>query len=199
MKLLLGGAVLAVCGLALGVRLHAATDGSARDIDRRAEGLLRSRCAVCHTTDLITQQRLDRGRWEATVRKMIHWGADLAPEEATLLVGYLASRYHPDLPDQEQGGATEPTSALPRAAAAAGRPVGVPARGGAVYAYNCQACHGAGAAGGVDPKLASSVILGDEDRFWETVLHGGGAMPAWEALLDAQDIADLLAWLRTIR
>jgi hypothetical protein len=119
MKLFLGGSVLAVCGLALGVRLHAATDGSAGNVDRRAEGLLRSCCTMCHTTDLIRHQRLDRGLCEATVRHMIHWGADLAPEEATLLVGCLASRFYPDLPDQDQGGARGPVPALPRAAAAA--------------------------------------------------------------------------------
>jgi cytochrome c oxidase cbb3-type subunit 3 len=64
----------------------------------RAEGLVFARCSVCHSTDLIIQQRLDRSRWEATVRKMIHWGAELSEEEAGLLVEFLAARFHPNAP-----------------------------------------------------------------------------------------------------
>src|SRR5512145_3071115 len=33
---------------------------------RQAEGLLIARCAVCHSTDLVVQQRLARPAWEAT-------------------------------------------------------------------------------------------------------------------------------------
>ena len=47
----------------------------------------------------------------------------------------------------------------------------------------------------VGPKLTRSGILKDEGTFWETVLHGRGPMPAWEAVLSRQDIADVHAWL----
>ncbi|HLZ34775.1 MAG TPA: hypothetical protein VKP13_12205, partial [Nitrospira sp.] len=40
----------------------------------RAEGLIIARCSVCHSADLIEQQRLSRARWQATVEKMQHWG-----------------------------------------------------------------------------------------------------------------------------
>jgi cytochrome c oxidase cbb3-type subunit 3 len=167
----------------------------------RAEGLLLSRCAVCHSTDLVTQQRLDRGRWEATISKMIHWGADVSKEEAGILATYLSARYNPDAPDQEPAHATGSATELLRVEtnAATGRPVGETGPGEIVYAHNCQACHGSGAAGGVGPRLAGNPILGDEDHFWETVLHGRGAMPAWESALNAQEIADVRAWLQTIR
>lgn len=166
----------------------------------RAEGLLLARCAVCHSTDLISQQRLDRPRWEATIQKMMHWGADVSKEEAVLLTDYLSARYHPEAPDQEpirQSETAEPLRAPE--AAADGRPAGETGRGEVVYAHNCQACHGSGAAGGVGPRLAGSPILGDENRFWETVLYGRGAMPAWEAALSAQEIADVRTWLQAIR
>lgn len=190
---------LAAVGLAAWVLLATAAGESPANVTLRAEGLLLARCSVCHSTDLVIQQRLDRARWEATIQKMIHWGADLNPEEAMLLTGYLASRYHPDLPDQEP---VPPAPAEPPpapAVASPAHPAGVAARGEALYAYNCQACHGAGAAGGVGPKLAGNPILADDHRFRDTVLHGRGAMPAWEAVLGAQDVADLLAWLRTLR
>ena len=38
----------------------------------RAEGLIIARCSVCHSPDLVAQQRLPRTRWEATVEKMKH-------------------------------------------------------------------------------------------------------------------------------
>jgi hypothetical protein len=36
--------------------------------------LLIARCAVCHSTDLIVQQRLTRTQWIATLNKMARWG-----------------------------------------------------------------------------------------------------------------------------
>jgi cytochrome c oxidase cbb3-type subunit 3 len=167
----------------------------------RAEGLLLARCAVCHSTDLISQQRLDRTHWEATIQKMMHWGADVSQEEAAFLVSYLSGRYHEGAPDQEPVAAPEHAAEPLRADtyAAAGYPAGEAGRGEVVYAHNCQACHNVGAAGGVGPKLAGNPILSDEGRFRETVLHGRGAMPAWESALGVQDIADVRAWLRTLR
>lgn len=198
--LILSVAVFMACGFALGTQFSAATGESATAVNARAEGLLLARCAVCHSTDLISQQRLDRPRWEATIQKMMHWGADVSKEEAVLLTDYLSARYHPDAPDQEpvrQSETAEPLHAPE--AAADGRPAGETGRGEVVYAHNCQACHGSGAAGGIGPRLAGHPILGDEDRFWETVLYGRGAMPAWEAALSAQEIADVRAWLEAVR
>lgn len=167
----------------------------------RAEGLLLSRCAVCHSTDLISQQRFDWDRWEGTIQKMIHWGADISPEEAVLLVSYLSARYHPTAPDQEPvrdtGAVAEPLRM--EATAAGGHLSSVAGRGEGLYAHNCQACHGSGASGGMGPKLAGNPILGDESRFRDTVLYGRGAMPPWEAALSAQDIADIRAWLQAIK
>lgn len=163
----------------------------------RAEGLILARCSVCHSADLILQQRLPRARWEATVEKMRHWGAEISKDEADLLVRYLSARYHPGAPDQlpplnHEIGKTEPLTQEP---AAGGPLVGVAARGADIFAHNCQACHGTGAMGGMGPKLAKSPILKHEDLFWETVLHGRGPMPAWGSVLNQQEIADIHAWL----
>jgi len=163
----------------------------------RAEGLILARCSVCHSADLIVQQRLPRVRWEATVEKMRHWGAEISKDEADLLVRYLSARYHPGAPDRvplldHEIGKTEPLTQEP---AAGGRVVGVAARGADIFAHNCQACHGTGAMGGMGPKLAKNPILTQEDLFWETVLHGRGPMPAWGSVLNQQEIADIHAWL----
>jgi len=189
------------CGCAVGAQFSAATNEPPASVNLRAEGLLLSRCAVCHSTDLVTQQRLDRTRWEATIDKMAHWGADVSKEEAAMLADYLSARYHPDVPDQEPAHAPEHAAEPFRQdmTTEAGRPAGSAEQGEIVYVHNCQACHGSGATGGMGTRLAGNPILGDEHRFWDTVLHGRGAMPAWESALHAQEIADIRAWLQTIR
>lgn len=166
----------------------------------RAETLIIARCSVCHTPDLIAQQRLPRERWEATVEKMKHWGAEISDEETGLLVQYLSARYHPDAPDQlppleSDSHTAEPFSHEPTPTEGTVR--GLVSRGGLIFSHNCQACHGAGAVGGMGPKLAKNPILQHEDQFWDTVLHGRGPMPAWGSVLSQQDIADIHAWLLT--
>lgn len=165
----------------------------------RAEGLLAARCAVCHSLDLVAQQRLPRDRWMATVEKMRHWGAEISSDEADLLVRYLSARYHPEAPDHVPPLEHELRKAQPptRDPATEGPIVGAPVRGADIFAHNCQACHGIEARGGIGPKLAQNPILKQDDRFWETVLRGRGAMPAWGSVLSRQDIADLHAWLLT--
>ncbi len=164
---------------------------------RRADALILARCSVCHAPDLIYQQRLSHERWTATVDKMVQWGAEVSPDEADLLVQYLAARYHQGAPDQippldSELGKSEP---LTQESAVDGPLTGVAARGSAIYAHNCQACHGESAAGGMGPKLARNTILKNEGAFWDTVLHGRGPMPAWDGALSDQDIADVHAWL----
>ncbi|MDC8447198.1 MAG: hypothetical protein LV473_02460 [Nitrospira sp.] len=96
-------ALLAICLSGLTV-VTAAQERDLTDVSaalaRRGEGLLVARCAVCHSQDLVSQQRLSRDRWLATIDKMKHWGAEISEEEADLLVRYLSARYHPDAPDQ---------------------------------------------------------------------------------------------------
>lgn len=196
--------VVAVCGgvLCLAINTGAEEEDLASisaALAQRAEGLIIARCAVCHSPDLVEQQRLPKERWLATVEKMRHWGAELSNDEADVLSRYLSARYHPGAPDRlppwdhelhkaEPLGQTPPDS---------GPVVGLARRGAGLFENNCQACHGQDAIGGHGPKLAKNPILKHEDLFLETVLHGRGAMPAWESALSHQDIADIHAWLLT--
>ncbi|MEY4529270.1 MAG: hypothetical protein RL768_2989 [Nitrospirota bacterium] len=190
--------------IVLGVAGGAAMTGAQEEdvvaaLAPRAETLILARCSVCHTPDLVAQQRLPKDRWEATVQKMRHWGAEITEEEAGLLVRFLSARYHPGAPDQLPPLDSELRKAEPltQEPAAEGPLVGVAVRGAGIFEHNCQACHGTGATGGFGPKLAKNPILKHEDLFWETVLHGRGPMPAWGAALSHQDIADIHAWLLT--
>jgi hypothetical protein len=66
------------------------------DRDGHAIHLLATRCTMCHSADLIAQQRLNRSRWSATLDKMTQWGAQLDQHERTLLLEYLSQHYHGD-------------------------------------------------------------------------------------------------------
>lgn len=197
-RVILGVVVLGLLGLAAGISAQEddLTSVSAA-LGPRAEGLIIARCSVCHGPELISQQRLSQDRWMATVDKMKHWGAEISDDEADLLIRYLSARYHPGAPDHLPPFDSELRKAEPltQEPVQAGPLVGVAVRGAGIFEHNCQACHGAGAIGGMGPKLAKNPILKHEDLFWETVLHGRGPMPAWGLVLSHQDIADVHAWL----
>jgi cytochrome c oxidase cbb3-type subunit 3 len=165
----------------------------------QAEGLIIARCSVCHSADLITQQRLPRTRWETTIEKMKHWGAVISGQEAELLISYLSARYHLDAPpnvpplDHE----VRKDELLKQEQEAQRVVEGVAARGARVFELNCQACHGGDAMGGMGPRLARNPILKHDELFRETVLYGRGPMPAWGSVLSEQDIADVHDWLLT--
>jgi cytochrome c oxidase cbb3-type subunit III len=170
--------------------------------EQDSKRLLTARCAVCHSTDLIVQQRLTPTQWIKTLSKMERWGAQISSAEQTQLANYLAARYHPGASglleqtpqDSLEAPITEPAihPGMPE------HPEGRPDHGQRLFGQNCVPCHGLAAAGGMGPKLAKNPILTDERRFWGTVRHGRGAMPAWNAMLNAQEIADIQAWLKTL-
>ncbi len=166
---------------------------------QQALRLLNARCTVCHSTDLIRQQRLDGSQWQAEVHKMVGWGAQLSALEQELLVAYLSSRYHPGAPEviEEERRSERAGGAM----ASQGHVVltGQAPRGAAVYAQNCLPCHGEAAAGGVGPRLAGNPVLNHNESFQRTVMQGRGAMPGWGSILKPQEIADVHAWLKSLR
>jgi len=175
--------------------------GSSGTQNQDGKRVMMARCAVCHSTDLIVQQRLTREQWTVTVNKMVHWGAQVSASEEALVVDYLAERYRPGRVEVEPGKAQdslEGASIASLAPSFQNRPSGRVEQGHAVYQQNCLPCHGGRATGGVGPKLAKNPILMDEQRFWSTVLQGRGAMPGWGTMLTKQEIADVHAWLKTI-
>lgn len=167
---------------------------------RHAATLILARCTLCHTADLIVQQRLPEERWTATVDKMRHWGAELSDDEAAVLRQFLTARYSPGAPDHLPSIENELAMMGPvrgQSEATDGPLTGAADRGAGLFAHNCQACHGEGGVGGAGPKLARSTILKNEGAFWDTVLNGRGPMPPWSAVLSHQEIADIHAWLAT--
>ncbi len=78
-------------------------------------------------------------------------------------------------------------------------PHGSANRGHAVYNKNCISYHGTLAKGEYGPTLQQNGILQANDRFWTTVLKGRGHMPAFEERLSSQQIADIQAFLKSLR
>ena len=77
------------------------------------------------------------------------------------------------------------------------------ANGAAIFAANCAACHGENAAEGpVGPTLVSAEMAAkDDDHYRQTLLNGieGTAMAAWGDRLSAEEIEDVIAFLRSLQ
>ena len=68
--------------------------------------------------------------------------------------------------------------------------------GEAVFSANCASCHGADGTGGSGPNLIGEA--GEDDAEWvEIILGGEDTMPAFVDVLTDQEIADVLAWLKS--
>lgn len=83
--------------------------------------VVKSRCVVCHESDIITSQKLSLAGWTRSIDKMVRWGSSITPEERETLQPYLAEHFGPAL-------------AASHAAAGAGE---------ATYRRACLACHDA--------------------------------------------------------
>jgi cytochrome c5 len=102
--------ILAAAGAACAVAAAAATYASAQEPPPAPEAqpqppapqsgqapdpkaILESACTSCHGLDFVTEHHKDRAGWEFTVSTMISRGADLNPDEAKVVVDYLAATY----------------------------------------------------------------------------------------------------------
>jgi mono/diheme cytochrome c family protein len=74
-----------------------------------------------------------------------------------------------------------------------------PTKGKILYDASCIVCHGADATGGVGPRLAGNPVLSNDKLFWDRVLKGEHIMPPLAGSLTAQQIADIQAWLKSLR
>jgi cytochrome c-type biogenesis protein CcmH/NrfF len=57
--------------------------------------LLNERCTVCHTLSRAESSKHSAADWKTIVDSMISRGAQLTPEEETVVVNYLATKFGP--------------------------------------------------------------------------------------------------------
>jgi mono/diheme cytochrome c family protein len=96
------------------------------------------------------------------------------------------------------GGATETTAAPAATAAPSGGDV---ALGETIFQQNCAACHGADLSGGVGKPLnaGSDAAAKSDAELLQIITNGvsGTAMPAWGSSLSEEEIAAVLAYIRS--
>ena len=74
---------------------YASEPNDQSSLEQQGLAFINARCTICHSSDLITQQQLDRSLWTKEVDKMIKWGAPVRPEERKFLLDYLSAYYGP--------------------------------------------------------------------------------------------------------
>jgi len=55
--------------------------------------LVQERCTACHPLSRVENARFSAANWKIVVDTMIARGAQLTPEEETIVVNYLAAKY----------------------------------------------------------------------------------------------------------
>ena len=58
--------------------------------------VINERCSTCHTTASVFNQRRSADDWAATVQLMVDRGADLTPDDMTMVIDYLAANFGPE-------------------------------------------------------------------------------------------------------
>jgi mono/diheme cytochrome c family protein len=175
--------------------------GTASSEVQRAEAAeMRAHCEICHDRGIIIQQRLTPEQWQAEVKKMQKWGAEVPADQEKSLVDYLSGQFK--------------AGAVPMSAPESSsftlldsvKPLADPARfhgearvGRGVFTDACGECHGADARGQQGPNLVQQPILYRFNDFQEIVMRGRRAMPAFSGVLDRKQLEDLVAWLRTLQ
>ena len=89
------------------VNSYAAEASDRSSLEERGLVFINARCTICHSSDLITQQRLDHSMWTTVVDKMIRWGAPVSPAEREFVLDYLSGSYGPQRPTDSSLADTE--------------------------------------------------------------------------------------------
>jgi mono/diheme cytochrome c family protein len=194
--------VLSAIGGVTVSRILAAEQATAVTEDANAgakeEKVIAENCEICHSDALIRQQHLNENAWFAELQKMKSWGSPIETEQLKPLADYLATLYRVEgTPYTAQTmPANEELNLYKREAKG---PPGNAARGKSLFAEACSNCHGPDARGGIGPELVAIPDLWRWNDFNAVVVHGRHRMPQFGHVMDTQQTADILAWLRTLR
>jgi cytochrome c551 len=77
--------------------------------------------------------------------------------------------------------------------------VGDAGRGEMFYKASCVVCHGEQGVGALAPRLAGNPILSNDKAFKEVIRQGRHMMPPLLDTLTGQQLADIHAWLQTLK
>lgn len=70
----------------LGTKFHSLPAGTGREV-------IEASCLPCHSPDILVQQRLTEKQWNATVDKMVRWGAIMKDTDKRSAIAYLSKNF----------------------------------------------------------------------------------------------------------
>jgi hypothetical protein len=70
----------------LGTKFHSLPAGTGREV-------IEASCLPCHSPDILVQQRLTEKQWNATVEKMVRWGAVVKDTDKPSAIAYLSKNF----------------------------------------------------------------------------------------------------------
>jgi len=153
-------------------------------------------CTVCHSGEMIEQQRLPITAWQAEVKKMIGWGATLPPDYTDLLAAHLATLHPADAAAAPP--TIRPAEAAALAVTADDQPPAAPRTNdvNTLYLRHCAACHGADGAGSpLGPRLVGRGAIAHAESFATLIARGRGRMPAFRDTIPDAGIEAVREWL----
>lgn len=71
-------------------------------------------------------------------------------------------------------------------------------RGEELYNASCVVCHGAGAKGGIGPKLAGNPVVSNDKAFHKILSEGRHMMPPLKDTVTEEQLGEIRAWLRSL-
>jgi mono/diheme cytochrome c family protein len=159
---------------------------------------LQLHCNVCHSSEMIEQQRLTLAQWQAEVQKMIGWGATLPKEYSGLMADHLSRLYPPD--HNAEIGLLEPEKVMSESAQTDQTLVDPKSAANPhvaeIFRGQCSNCHGnAGEGNEIGPRLTGRPILAFPERFKDHIQQGKGRMPAFQQTIPSPDLQALRRWL----
>ena len=159
---------------------------------------LQLHCNVCHSSEMIEQQRLTLAQWQAEVQKMIGWGATLPKEYSGLMAEHLSKSYPPG--HKAKIGLLEPEKAFSESAQTDQSQVDSKSatnpQVAELFRNQCSNCHGTSGEGNeIGPRLTGRPILAFPQRFSEHIEQGKGRMPAFQKTIPSADTQALRRWL----
>ena len=160
-------------------------------------------CVICHSADYIYTQPLHSQKtWTEIIKKMkLAFGCPIPDESIALLSEYLTHQ------NEISSLASSPLD-IQKASSPSLNEQGSLAKGQSVYTTHCLNCHGTMGKGDgpigkmLIPPAANLTVLGkkSDQELLKTIQDGrpGTAMPSWKGDLSAQDILDVLSYVRNL-
>ena len=169
----------------------------------QGQEIANSYCVICHSADYIYMQPPhSQGRWTEIIKKMKHtFGCPIPDDSIATLASYLTHQ-------NEIQPITLSLTNVQELPSFSGTATVNPNNGKMIYTTNCINCHGTKGLGDgpignmLIPPAADLTLLEkkSDKELLATIRKGrpGTAMPSWKGSLSAQDITDVLSYVRSL-